>query len=124
MTSLALRALAATFLVGAAPAIAAPQLLSAVPAGSAANVTRASLAFSEAIVPQASGIALVMTGMPGMAHHDPMKIAGFETSVGDDGKTLIAAFPRALPAGSYKLDWHAAGADTQQVTGTLTFTVR
>lgn len=126
MTPLARYALAATFLVAAAPAIAHPKLLNATPApgGTASKVTQASLAFSEQLVPQLSGIDLVMTGMPGMANHAPMKIAGFKTSVSDDGKTLTAAFPRALPAGNYTLDWHAVSVDTHRVTGKFTFTAR
>ena len=71
-----------------------------------------------------SGIDLAMTGMPGMANHAPMKIAGFKTSVAADGKTLVAVFPRPLPAGTYKLDWHAVSTDTHRITGTLAFTVR
>lgn len=110
----------------AAPAMAHPRLLAANPAdgATASGVTQASLGFSEPLVAALSGIDLAMTGMPGMAHHAPAKITGFSTAVAADGKTLVATFPRALPAGTYRLDWHAVAADTHRVTGSLTFTVR
>jgi methionine-rich copper-binding protein CopC len=110
----------------ATPAIAHPKLLASTPAPQAtvSNVTQASLTFSETLMAPLSGIDLSMTGMPGMANHTPMKIAGFQTSVAEDGKTLVATFPRALPAGTYQLNWHAVASDTHRVTGSLTFTVR
>ena len=119
-------AAAATLLTLAAPAFAHPKLLAANPAsgGSASNVTQALLTFSEGLMAPLSGMDLTMTAMPGMANHQPMKVGGFKTSVGGDGKTLVAAFPRALPAGTYKLDWHVVSVDTHRVAGTLTFTVR
>lgn len=110
----------------ASPAIAHPRLVSSTPAAQAAvnNVTQVALVFSERLMPQMSGIDLAMTGMPGMAQHAPMKITGFKTSVAEDGKTLVAAFPKPLPAGTYRLDWHAVSADTHRIAGNLTFTVR
>ncbi len=110
----------------AAPAVSHPKLVASTPAPQAtvSNITRASLTFSETLMARLSGIDLSMTGMPGMANHAPMKIAGFQTSVAPDGKTLAATFPRALPAGTYRLDWHAVASDTHRVTGSLTFTVR
>lgn len=119
-------AAAIALLSAAAPALAHPKLLAANPAAGAkaSNVTQASLTFSEGLMAPLSGMDLVMTGMPGMANHDPMKVGGFKTSVSSDGKTLVAAFPRALPAGTYKLDWHVVSVDTHRVAGTLTFTVR
>ena len=110
----------------AVPAMAHPKLVASTPAAQAtvSDVTRASLTFTEPLMAPLSGIDLSMTGMPGMANHAPMKIAGFQTSVAEDGKTLVAAFPRALPAGTYRLDWHAVATDTHRVTGSLTFTVR
>jgi methionine-rich copper-binding protein CopC len=120
--------LAATIaaVVVAAPAMAHPKLLASTPAPRAtvSNVTQARLTFSETLMAPLSGIDLSMTGMPGMANHAPMKIAGLQASVAQDGKTLVAAFPRALPAGTYRLDWHAVASDTHRVTGSLTFTVR
>src|SRR3546814_18835969 len=75
-------------------------------------------------MPQMSGLDLVMTGMPGMASHAPMKIAGFKTSVSQDGKSLVAALPRPLPAGTYDAHWHVVSTDTHRVAGPLTFTDR
>src|SRR3546814_9772748 len=75
-------------------------------------------------MPRLSGVDLAMTGMPGMANHAPMKIGGATTAVGEDGKTLIVTLARPLTAGSYKVDWHAAAADTPRIVGSLTFTVR
>jgi len=110
----------------ATPALAHPKLLTATPAaGSTVNgPTQISLAFSETLMPQMSGLDLVMTGMPGMASHAPMKIAGFRTSVSPDGKTLVAAFPKPLPAGTYNAHWHVVSTDTHRIEGHLTFTVR
>ena len=119
-------AIAAALATISAPAIAHPKLISSTPAAQATvtNATQVSLTFSETLMAPVSGIDLAMTGMPGMANHAPMKIAGFKTSVAADGKTLVAVFPRPLPAGTYKLDWHAVSTDTHRITGTLAFTVR
>lgn len=110
----------------ASPALAHPKLVSSMPASQAAvsNVAQVTLVFSERLLPQMSGIDLAMTGMPGMAQHAPMKMTGFTTSLAEDGKTLIAAFPKPLPAGTYQLNWHAVSADTHRIAGSLTFTVR
>jgi methionine-rich copper-binding protein CopC len=122
MGAAAIAALVAT----ASPAIAHPRLVSSAPAAKAvaSNVTKVTLVFSERLMPQMSGIDLAMTGMPGMANHAPMKVTGFRTTVAEDGKTLVVAFPKPLPAGSYKLDWHAVSADTHRITGSLIFSVR
>ena len=119
-------AIAAALVTITAPAIAHPKLISSTPAAQATvtNATQVSLTFSETLMAPVSGIDLAMTGMPGMANHAPMKIAGFKTSVAADGKTLVAVFPRPLTAGTYKLAWHAVSTDTHRITGTLAFTVR
>ncbi len=119
-------AIAAALVTITAPAIAHPKLISSTPAAQATvtNATQVSLTFSETLMAPVSGIDLAMTGMPGMANHAPMKMAGFKTSVAADGKTLVAVFPRPLRAGTYKLDWHAVSTDTHRIIGTLAFTVR
>ena len=119
-------ALAALSLGVSAPALAHPKLVSSSPAATAtvAATNRLTLTFSEHLMPQLSGIDLAMTGMPGMANHAPMKIGGVRTTVGENGKTLIATLPRPLAAGTYKLDWHAVSVDTHRIAGSLTFTVR
>ena len=109
----------------ATPAAAQPKLVSAQPAAGApaAKTTRIALAFNEKIAPQGSGMSVVMTGMPGMANHAPMKMAGFKTSVSPDGKTLIATFTRALPAGTYEVKWTAAAA-SGRAQGQIGFTAK
>ena len=108
------------------PAFAHPRIVSAQPAQgtSASNVTQISISFSEPLVAALSGIDVMMTGMPGMASHQPMKITGVKTSVAPDGVTLVAKLSRPLPAGSYAAAWHAVATDTHRVGGMLTFTVK
>jgi methionine-rich copper-binding protein CopC len=121
-----LAALAPAALLGTAPAPAHPRLLSAQPAAGAsvAKPTRIALAFSEKLVAQMSGMDVVMTGMPGMANHAPMKMGGFKTALDKDGKTLVATFARALPAGTYQVQWHVVSVDTHRVEGRVAFTVK
>lgn len=115
-----------TSLAVASPALAHPTLLSSQPAANAtvSKPTRIALAFNEKLVPQMSGLSVMMTGMPGMANHAPMKMSGFKTSVSPDGKTLIATFARPLPAGTYQVQWHVVSADTHRIEGKVAFTVR
>lgn len=80
------------------------------------------LDFSDDLVAAQSGIDLVMTAMPGMADHPPMPIKGIAAIA--KGKTLSIALPRPLPAGTYQLTWHVAGADQHKVEGRYSFTVR
>ena len=110
----------------ATPALAHPKLLSSTPAAGStvSRPTQIVLAFSETLMPQMSGLDLVMTAMPGMASHAPMKMIGFKTSVSQDGKSLVATLPRPLPAGTYDAHWHVVSTDTHRVEGHLTFTVR
>lgn len=105
----------------AQPAFAHVQLLSASPAeaSTTAAVQAINLIFSDTLNASASGFDLVMTGMPGMEHHAPMKIAGFQINVTDT--SMSANLPRALPEGSYELTWRAAGADAHVVTGKISF---
>lgn len=118
---------AAIIMLGVAtPALAHPKLLSSSPAARATvSGTKAiTLRFSERIMPKLTGLDVTMTSMPGMAKHAPMKISGFETAPGPDGKTLTARFAKPLSAGTYKVDWHAVSVDTHRIAGSLTFTVR
>ena len=120
LASLALSAL----LMLPSVAVAHPKLVSAAPAANAVvtKPTKITLAFSDNLVAPLSGIDLTMTGMPGMANHDPMPIKGFTSKV--DGKTLTVTFPRALPAGTYLLQWHVVAADQHRIEGKHSFTVR
>ena len=129
MTSYAVRLCASAALLAAAPALptaafAQPRLLTSAPAANSAvrGPTRLTLTFSEALAAPASGIELTMVAMPGMADHRPMPIREFATSV--SGAVVTVALPRALPMGTYRLQWHAAGADRQEAAGQFDFTVR
>lgn len=120
----ALTSLAALALVVPGVAMAHPKLVSSTPAAGAsvAKPTEITLNFNETLVGPLSGIELVMTGMPGMAGHKPMPITGFTAKA--EGKTLKVKLPRALPAGSYTLKWHAVAADQHRIEGSYNFNVR
>lgn len=107
-----------------AAALAHPKLLSTSPAADAtvSKPTKLVLTFSEDLVGPLSGIELTMTGMPGMSNHQPMPIKGFTSTV--DGKMLTVSLPRALPAGTYQLKWHAVASDQHRVEGSYSFTAR
>ena len=118
----------AAFALAALPSVAMahPKLLASTPGANAtvAKPTKLTLSFSEKLLAPLSGVDLTMTGMPGMANHAPMPIKGFKTSVEGDGKTLVVTLPRALPAGSYDLDWHIVGADQHKIAGKYSFSVK
>ena len=118
----------AVLALAALPSVASaqPKLLSSTPAANAAvsKPTKLTLTFSEKLLAPSSGVDLLMTGMPGMANHGPMPIKGFKTSVEGDSRTLTVILPRALPMGSYDLNWHVTGADQQRVAGKYSFSVR
>ena len=102
------------------------KLVSSSPAANAtvAKPGKVVLTFNEKVMAKFSGADLVMTSMPGMADHPPMKISGFTSAMSADGKTLTLLLKRALPAGAYLLKWHAAGADTHRMEGSFSFTVK
>jgi hypothetical protein len=79
------------------------------------------LTFSEAVAPADLSITLTMTAMPGMAHHRPMTIKGFD--VVPVGTKVTLHFPRPLPSGTYRLDWTARVAPAEPATGSVTFKV-
>ncbi len=83
-----------------------------------------SLTFSEKPTPAFSGADIVMTGMPGMSGHQPMKLTGMKPSWSADGKTLTLTGGRPLPKGTYEVSWHAAAADTHRMQGKYSFTVK
>lgn len=119
----ALGAALAALLFTAAPALAHPKLLSATPAdGASATATRKiELRFSETLLPAFSGADVVMTGMPGMAGHSPMKMTGLRVTVTKDGKTMVIESKKPFPAGDYRVDWHVVSSDTHRITGSLSF---
>lgn len=118
----------AAFALAALPSVAMahPKLLSSTPAADAtvAKPAKLTLTFSEKLLAPLSGVDLTMTGMPGMANHAPMPIKGFKTTVEGDGKTMTVTLPRALPSGSYDLNWHIVGADQHKMAGKFSFSVK
>ena len=119
--------LAAILFANGGVALADARLMTAKPAdgATATNVRALSLSFSEPVVDKASGIDLVMTSMPGMAGHQPMKVSGFQTVLSADGRVLSVALPRALPAGTYSLGWHVVAANGgAKSEGKTVFSVR
>ncbi|AUW59777.1 copper resistance protein CopC [Sphingobium sp. SCG-1] len=107
-------------------AAAQARLSAATPSANAtaSGVRALTLTFAEAINEQLSGVDIVMTAMPGMSHHKPMKISGFKTALGADRKTLTMALPRALPAGTYKVTWRAVSADGRRAEGSYGFSAK
>ncbi len=121
-----LSALAALSFGLAGTAYAHPKLVNSTPAAAAtvSGPRQVTLTFSETLMPALSGAEVVMTGLPGMKDHPPMKINGAKISVATDGKTLQIAFGRPLGPGSYVVNWHAVSGDTHRVIGSVTFTVQ
>ena len=110
----------------AMPAQAHTKLVASTPAANATvgKTTRIVLTFNEKVLSQFAGASLLMTGMPGMANHAPMKMTGVSSQVGGDGKTMTLTLQRPLPAGTYRVNWHAAGADTHRMEGNFSFSVK
>jgi methionine-rich copper-binding protein CopC len=112
----------AALTIAAIPASAEVRLVDATPAASASasKVDKVVLHFSAPIAPASLAVDLTMTGMPGMAHHNPMKVTGFTSTVSPDATTATLTLPRALPVGTYEVHWRLSPAGD----GTYGFTVR
>lgn len=108
-------------------AFAHAKLVSSTPAANAtvskANVKSINLIFNEKIIASTMKTELLMTGMPGMKDHAPMKIA-FSSMMGKDGKSMMLMPKTALVPGIYKVTWSAAGADTHRMGSEFSFTVK
>ncbi|HWW58819.1 MAG TPA: copper homeostasis periplasmic binding protein CopC [Sphingopyxis sp.] len=106
-------------------ALAHAKLVGSTPAANTAvsKVTSVNLKFSEKLIASTVKAELVMTGMPGMKDHPPMKIP-FTSAMGKDGKSMTLQLKRALVPGTYKVKWSAAGADTHRMGSEFGFTVR
>lgn len=108
-------------------AFAHAKLVSSTPAANAtvskANVKSINLIFNEKIIASTMKTELLMTGMPGMKGHAPMKIA-FSSMMGKDGKSMMLMPKTALVPGTYKVTWSAAGADTHRMGSEFSFTVK
>lgn len=117
--------LAATAALISSAAFAHLKLVSSTPADKAevSAPQKIELKFSENLVAQFSGANLVMTGMPGMANHAPMKIAA-KVSGSDDPKTMVITPAQPLVPGSYRVDWRAVSSDTHPINGNIAFTVK
>lgn len=122
-----LAALAATAALALSPtaALAHAKLVASTPAANAkvAKVTSIQLKFSEKLIASTVKVELVMTEMPGMADHPPMKVA-IASAMGKDGKSMTLTPKRALVPGTYKVKWSAAGADTHRMGSEFSFTVK
>lgn len=112
-------------LVLAVDAQAHPRLVASTPANgaTASNVSSVRLQFSEKLIPAFTRAELIMTGMPGMRNHRPMKVPARSTVL-KDGRTMVVASRFRLQAGSYRLDWHAVSTDTHHIDGQVSFAVR
>lgn len=101
------------------------KLVSSTPAAGAtvSRVTSVTLRFNEKVIPATLKTSLVMTGMPGMANHGAMKVPT-SSALGKDGKSITLQLKRPLAAGTYKVSWSAAGADTHRMGSDFSFTVK
>ncbi len=93
----------------------------------AANATVAAppqleLRYDEKLSPK-SRIELFMTAAPGKAAGSPTPI-GVSTTLGGDGRTLVAKPRKPLAKGGYLIAWHAIAADGDRTDGTVRFVVR
>lgn len=74
-----------------------------------------SVTFRERVVPAFSGVDVVDAAGATIA---------VSTTVSEDGRTLSGRPARALAAGAYSANWHAASSDGHRMTGVIPFTVR
>jgi len=118
-------AIAFTLLLTPASAHAHAKLVASSPTANASvsKVTSVRLAFNEKLIASTVRAELVMTGMPGMANHAPMRMPT-TAQMGKDGKSMTLLLKRALVPGTYKVKWSAAGADTHRMGSEFSFTVK
>lgn len=89
----------------------------------ASKVTSVTMQFNEAVTPASVKSELIMTAMPGMSNHPPMKMQA-TSALGRDGKSLTLTLRRALVPGTYKVSWTAATRAGQSTSGHYSFTVK
>ena len=113
----AVAVIAASLFVSAA--YAHPQLQSADPAPGAATTTspkQIRITFNENVIPKMSGAEVKdQTGKviaTGNAATDPA-----------NKKLLVVPVNEQMPAGDYKVEWHAVSDDTHRVKGSFSFSV-
>lgn len=120
-------AAAAIFALGLIPAVAHAQLAltTSKPAANstASKVTAVSMRFSKPVVPATVKTELIMTAMPGMANHPPMKMLA-TSAIGKDAQSLTMTLRRPLVPGTYKVTWTAAAKSGERMTGQFSFNAR
>ncbi|MEP7350202.1 MAG: copper homeostasis periplasmic binding protein CopC [Sphingorhabdus sp.] len=84
---------------------------------------RIELKFSEKLIGPTVKTEVIMTDMPGMAKHAPMKMS-HTSQMGKDGKSMTLMLKKALTAGSYTVKWSAAGADSHRLGSEFSFKVK
>lgn len=106
-------------------AIAHVKLVGSAPAAEStvAKPARIELKFSEKMIAATVKTEVIMTGMPGMADHPPMKMP-HTSQMGKDGKSMTLLLKKALVPGSYTVKWSAAGADTHRMGSEFSFKVK
>lgn len=104
-------------LLMATQADAHARVVASTPAANAtvASPSAISVTFSERVAPAFSGLEVVNAAGATFA---------VTTTVSEDGKTLSGRPSRALAAGTYSANWHAASSDGHRMTGVIAFTVR
>ena len=117
--------LAAAATLAATPLFAHPSLVTAKPAANAtvAPTNKIDLVFDEKIMPANTRMQLMMTSMPGMAGHAPMKMP-MSVMMGKDGKSVMVMMKKPLTTGGYELRWMASGDDKEVVSGKYAFQVK
>ena len=74
-----------------------------------------SLWFTEGLEPAFSGIVV--------RNANGVIVTRGKAHLGHDGRTELQIALKPLPAGSYKVEWHAMSVDTHKTHGTFNFTV-
>ena len=100
-------------------ALAHPELLSAEPAAGAALPTppkQIRITFNEGVLPQFSGVEVKDQAGKAIA-------TGKATIDPANKKLLVVPVEESLPAGDYKVEWHAVSGDTHRVKGNYSFSV-
>ena len=106
-------------------AIAHVKLTASTPAANAtvSKPARIELKFSEKLIAPTVKTEVIMTAMPGMKDHPPMKMA-HTSQMGKDGKSMTLMLKKALVPGSYTVKWSAAGADSHRMGSEFSFKVK
>ncbi len=118
--------IAAFLLVGLpSTAIAHVKLVSSTPMANSAisKPARIELLFSEKIIAATIKTEVIMTGMPNMKDHPPMKMA-HSSQMGKDGKAVTLLLKKALVPGNYTVKWSATGTDTHRMGSEFSFKVK